>query len=372
MTTNADRLARLVETMIDNEPDDIIADGGHIMLDLWRHDARKALADYRSAKSGEVDDPKGFEEWWSSSKNVTTDMEKSSYDWALQAWTAAQNTPPQSVGHHELVEVVGDLSRLKSMLGEFSAPSFVDFFPALDDAITALSSKPIQIAGNPCQLIWEEQSSSNNWCHVAKTPFGDYYVHVDGGTHQAWAEWLAGTEQFIGEPSGSLYTEQMKCEEHFNKLVAETFRPNALSSKPAQDWVKIEDDELAERSRLVEDAISRLQSQFANPCVKIEGFKHDASVTAKFTIQEQSDYWLQKCMQEVKFPNVCNLAISALRMVDRELSVMNYLPVGHARRHFEDIASPASARQCFEAMIALDSDAPNRIIPISPPKMKGA
>ena len=50
--SNADKLANLVETMIENDPDDIIADGGHVMIDLWRHDARQALASYRASKVG--------------------------------------------------------------------------------------------------------------------------------------------------------------------------------------------------------------------------------------------------------------------------------------------------------------------------------
>jgi hypothetical protein len=29
--------------MIENEPDELVADGGHTVLDLWRHDARAAL-----------------------------------------------------------------------------------------------------------------------------------------------------------------------------------------------------------------------------------------------------------------------------------------------------------------------------------------
>jgi hypothetical protein len=38
-----ERLEALVRDMIENEPDDLVADGGHTVLDLWRHDARAAL-----------------------------------------------------------------------------------------------------------------------------------------------------------------------------------------------------------------------------------------------------------------------------------------------------------------------------------------
>lgn len=38
------RLRELVQGLIDNDPDEPISDGGHTVLDLWRHDARAALA----------------------------------------------------------------------------------------------------------------------------------------------------------------------------------------------------------------------------------------------------------------------------------------------------------------------------------------
>ena len=36
-------LESLVRAMIENEPDDLVSDGGHTVLDLWRHEARAAL-----------------------------------------------------------------------------------------------------------------------------------------------------------------------------------------------------------------------------------------------------------------------------------------------------------------------------------------
>lgn len=38
-----ERLRDLVQTLIDNAPDDPISDAGHTVLDLWRHEARAAL-----------------------------------------------------------------------------------------------------------------------------------------------------------------------------------------------------------------------------------------------------------------------------------------------------------------------------------------
>lgn len=37
------RLRDLVQTLIENDPDEPISDGGHVVLDLWRHEARQAL-----------------------------------------------------------------------------------------------------------------------------------------------------------------------------------------------------------------------------------------------------------------------------------------------------------------------------------------
>lgn len=37
------RLAKLIRVLLENEPDDLVADGGHTVLQLWRHDARAAL-----------------------------------------------------------------------------------------------------------------------------------------------------------------------------------------------------------------------------------------------------------------------------------------------------------------------------------------
>lgn len=36
-------LENLIRAMIENEPDDIVADGGHTVLDEWRYNARAAL-----------------------------------------------------------------------------------------------------------------------------------------------------------------------------------------------------------------------------------------------------------------------------------------------------------------------------------------
>lgn len=37
------RYESLIRALIENEPDDIVADGGHTVLDEWRYNARSAL-----------------------------------------------------------------------------------------------------------------------------------------------------------------------------------------------------------------------------------------------------------------------------------------------------------------------------------------
>ena len=42
-TDQISRLTKLVQVLIDNDPDEPIADSGETVLDLWRHNARAAL-----------------------------------------------------------------------------------------------------------------------------------------------------------------------------------------------------------------------------------------------------------------------------------------------------------------------------------------
>lgn len=38
-----DQLVNTIKVLIDNEPDDPVSDGGHTVIDLWRHNARELL-----------------------------------------------------------------------------------------------------------------------------------------------------------------------------------------------------------------------------------------------------------------------------------------------------------------------------------------
>lgn len=37
------RYESMIRVLLENEPDDAVSDGGHTVLDLWRHEARAAL-----------------------------------------------------------------------------------------------------------------------------------------------------------------------------------------------------------------------------------------------------------------------------------------------------------------------------------------
>jgi hypothetical protein len=44
------RLTSLVHAMLDNEPDDLAADGGITVLMVWRHEARAILSKHKEQK----------------------------------------------------------------------------------------------------------------------------------------------------------------------------------------------------------------------------------------------------------------------------------------------------------------------------------
>lgn len=51
LRTENKRLRKLAQDLIDNDPDEIISDAGHSVLDLWRHEARKALGPQQDDQS---------------------------------------------------------------------------------------------------------------------------------------------------------------------------------------------------------------------------------------------------------------------------------------------------------------------------------
>ncbi len=43
LTQQNEKLTELVKLLVDNDPAESVSDGGHTVLDLWRHNAREAL-----------------------------------------------------------------------------------------------------------------------------------------------------------------------------------------------------------------------------------------------------------------------------------------------------------------------------------------
>ncbi len=73
------------------------------------------------------------------------------------------------------------------------------------------------------KLEWSEPSPSNNYCWVAKTPFGEYSVVNEGGSW--YADLYEGNINWRWKPEYDRrsYVMELKpqqaCQEHFEKLV---------------------------------------------------------------------------------------------------------------------------------------------------------
>lgn len=72
-----------------------------------------------------------------------------------------------------------------------------------DVADAAVLAEREDVASQPPKvkpLVWQEPCSENNWIYVARAPWGDYGIHIDGGRHRAWLEsHVKPYEQWLGE-----------------------------------------------------------------------------------------------------------------------------------------------------------------------------
>jgi len=76
----------------------------------------------------------------------------------------------------------------------------------------------------PKPLIWSEPLISNNYTISAKTPFGTYYIHVDGGQHSAWLDNMETNDgDMIGEVCGDLFTAQGYADDDLCQKIKEMF-----------------------------------------------------------------------------------------------------------------------------------------------------
>ena len=156
MTYNADRLAETTSAYLaaraklDN-PNNKDRLGALKVLCRAEEKMKDALAAYRSAQSGEVEGADSWPEWethlrarclgfQARSNPATMDFFQQTFNAGVryQACKTSQNTPPQSVGHDELVERLRDL--LVSPREHLKRPTVIHIEEdALQAAITALS-----------------------------------------------------------------------------------------------------------------------------------------------------------------------------------------------------------------------------------------
>ena len=95
----------------------------------------------------------------------------------------------------------------------------------LDAAADALAGK---VKVKP--LEWETPSQRNNYTHIARSIFGDYYVHVDGGRHQAWFEaHVKPYENAIGPEVGSLLCAQAAAQADYAARILAALEPAPLT-----------------------------------------------------------------------------------------------------------------------------------------------
>ena len=90
-------------------------------------------------------------------------------------------------------------------------------------AIAAIQADPLAYV-KPKPLEWWEPCSANNQTIGSKTPFGTYYIHIDGGRHQAWVDNVVdGDGSMVGDECGDMFTAQAAAYDDLCKRVKELF-----------------------------------------------------------------------------------------------------------------------------------------------------
>jgi hypothetical protein len=111
--------------------------------------------------------------------------------------------------------------QIKDIIDESVAYDYDGSVSGFEDAADAiLAALPDMIA----PLVWEEPCQQNNRCHIARTRFGDYYVDVCGGRHQAWME--SHTKPYeveIGDFVGDLYAAEAAANTHHRATIMAAF-----------------------------------------------------------------------------------------------------------------------------------------------------
>jgi hypothetical protein len=88
--------------------------------------------------------------------------------------------------------------------------------------IPAVAADPVRITVKP--LVWVDPCAANNWIHLARSVFGDYYISIDGGAHSAWLEAnVKPYENKIGDDVGSVIEAMMNAERDYEAKTRQLF-----------------------------------------------------------------------------------------------------------------------------------------------------
>jgi len=112
-------------------------------------------------------------------------------------------------------------------------------------------------------LVWEEPCQRNNYTHIARSAFGEYYVDVDGGRHQAWLEAHEKPyERIIGDVVGNLYSAQSAAQADYARRIAAALDTDAVAEYVHNAQIALaERDAALQRAAYAEEMWGRCESK---------------------------------------------------------------------------------------------------------------
>ena len=98
------------------------------------------------------------------------------------------------------------------------------------DNNTQAQAVKLDLTGLVKPLVWWEPASQNNFTHGARCALGTYYVHVDGGRHQAWLETFdSNREIWCGEVCGSVDSAKAAAQADYTARVLASIDTDAIA-----------------------------------------------------------------------------------------------------------------------------------------------
>jgi hypothetical protein len=92
-------------------------------------------------------------------------------------------------------------------------------------------AQTVKLDGLVRPLEWEWPCRANNNTHIARSIFGEYYVDVDGGRHQAWL--LANDapyERLLGDSCGCLFIAQSAAQADYTARILAALDTDAIAA----------------------------------------------------------------------------------------------------------------------------------------------